>query len=170
MALSWSWTPAGLPRRLTGGQVWAGTLWRGGVGWGGGAEGAEGGRIQTPEDVHHKGRGSRYPAGPGRTELDEQHSRTAGNMPPDPVANQRPRPFCPRGGRTRVTPPPRCGGRDAEIRGQVVVLHLKPLPPELSYQVGAQNWRGNGLQITHLIGFICNPEGQGLRLECSLLD
>lgn len=32
MALSWSWTPAGLPRRLTGGQVWAGTLWRGGVG------------------------------------------------------------------------------------------------------------------------------------------
>lgn len=122
------------------------------------------------EDVHHKGRGSRYPAGPGRTELDEQHSRTAGNMPPDPVANQRPRPFCPRGGRTRVTPPPRCGGRDAEIRGQVVVLHLKPLPPELSYQVGAQNWRGNGLQITHLIGFICNPEGQGLRLECSLLD
>lgn len=85
------------------------------AGWG---ERAEGGRIQTPEDAHHKGRGSWCPAGPGTTGLEEQHSRTTGNMPPDPVANQRPRPFCPRGGRTRVKPC--CGGRGGEIRGQAL--------------------------------------------------
>lgn len=76
--MSWSWTPAGLPRRLTGGQVWAGTLM---AGWGGRAEGRW---IQTPKDVHHKGKGSRCPAGPGSTGLEEQHSRTAGEYAAGP--------------------------------------------------------------------------------------
>jgi hypothetical protein len=98
------------------------------AGWGGRAEG---GWIQTPEDVHHKGGCSRCPAGPGRTGLEERHSRTAGNMPPDPAANQQPRPFCPRGGRTRVKPC--CGGRGAQIRGQVVrppSQTIAPLGPD----------------------------------------
>lgn len=48
MALSWGLAPAGLPRRLTGGQVRAGALWRGGE--------AAGRPLQTRKDALHKGR------------------------------------------------------------------------------------------------------------------
>lgn len=65
---------------------------------------------------------------------------------------------------------PRCGGRGAEIRGQVVRPPPQTIAPWAQLSSGGQNWRGNGLQITHLIGFICNPEGLELRLECCLLD
>lgn len=78
------------------------------AGWGG-----AGRLLRTREDALRKaGRGGlSRPGGPG---LEGQHPWTAGNTPLDPVANQRPRPFCPRGGRTRLKPC--CGGRGAEIR------------------------------------------------------
>lgn len=58
MALSWGLAPAGLPRRLTGGQVRAGVLWRGGGD-------AERRLPQAGEDELHKGRGEGGPAGLG---------------------------------------------------------------------------------------------------------
>lgn len=48
MALSWGLAPAGLPRRLSGGQVRAGALW--------GGEGGAGRLLRTREDALHKGR------------------------------------------------------------------------------------------------------------------
>lgn len=159
MALSWSWTPAGLPHLLTGGTGMGRDVM---AGWGGRAEG---GWIQTPEDVHHKGRGSRCPAGPGRTGLEEQHSRTAGNMLLDPAANQHPRPFCPRGGRTRVKPC--CGGRGAQITGQVVRPPSRTIaatPPGPRYQVGPQNWSREWIADHPFNRLRLQPRGAGVEL------
>lgn len=130
------------------------------AGWG---RRAEGRWIQTPKDAHHKGKGSRCPAGPGSTGLEEQHSRTAGNVPPDPTANQQPRPFCPRGGRTRVKPC--CGGRGAQIRGQVVCPPSQTIaPPGLKYQVGSQNWRREWIADHPFNRLHLQPRGVGVEI------
>ena len=64
MALSWGLAPAGLPRRLTRGQVRSGALWRGG---------AEGRLFQTREIAHPKGRDAGGPAGLRELGWRDQH-------------------------------------------------------------------------------------------------
>lgn len=90
---------------------------RGAMAWGGGPREDRSRPERTPSTK--AGRGG--PSRPGGSGLEGQHPWTAGTTPPDPVANQRPRPFCPRGGRTRLKP---CrGGRGAEMR---VLFDLPP--------------------------------------------
>lgn len=56
---------------------------------------------QTWEIALYKGR-AEGPAGLGELGWRDQHPWILENTPLDPVANQQPRPFCPRGGRTRL--------------------------------------------------------------------
>lgn len=82
--------------------------------------------LRTREIALHKGKNAGDLAGLRELGWRDQHPWIVENMPQDPVANQQPRPFCPRGGRTRLKPA--VVGEGAELEGQGIGCS-SPLPP-----------------------------------------
>lgn len=103
--------------------------------------GSEGRLLQTREIALHKGKAAGVLAGLRELGWRDQHPWIVENMPLDPVANQQPRPFCPRGGRTRLKAAVVGEVQSLRVRELVVRPPCSPLPlsPDITLEL-----RGGG--------------------------
>lgn len=132
MALNWGLAPAGLSRRLIGGQVRAGALWHGGV-WGG----AEGRLLQTREDTPQRrvGPGGAWENWAGGTASLDRGEYAAGFRSQSAASA-----FLPSRGAVPAKSPAVVGEVQRLRVKELFVLHPRPLPPEPRHHVGGRRW------------------------------
>lgn len=106
--------------------------------------------------------GGRLPHGQGRAGP-RRPGRTGGrgNTAPGSVANQRPRPFCPRGGRTRRNPAV-VGAAPRSGAGDLRVLRLRPCPRAL-HRAGARGWGRERVPSPPFRRLHLQPGGAGVK-------